>query len=348
MADDKHAYRFNFFKDRIWMWALVLPLGFLVWLLPFILLWGLVGDGMEMGLSIVIALFMIGIPAYLVGWIFIYSYMEGVITRVTIAETEIRHRTPWLIFPLFWVTRKIPIEKIEEIATNIPYGMRIAIYLYYHEGKKKRKFYLPRFKNQPDYLEEFRTINARLPQPSDMLASIGVTRSDKDVKLDVLAAVRSKNPIIRFWNAFVRNLGIVFFLGIPLGSGAICLKLPLPGLEAFAIGTSLGFYCILPFSLVISRIDYFPILSQVLIWFFARKAINIVFWLVAAGGIQPDTLTLSASLNKFMQVLLFQPGYIFSLTDFLFWTIFILSILFSLDRIVHWLLRMKLPEKNKS
>ncbi len=337
MADDKQTYHFDFFRDRVWMWALVLPLGFLCWLLSFVVLWGLIGTGLDVGTSIIISL-MLGIPAYFIGWIFIYSYMEGVITRVTFTETEIRHRTPWLIFPLFWVTKKISIERIEEIAMNIPYGTRIAIYLYYHEGNKKRKFYLPRFKNQPNYLDEIRGINAHLPHPSDMLASIGITKTEQEVKLDMLSAARSKNPIIRFWNALVRNLGIFFFLGIIFGSGTICLQLPMPGLQAFISGTTGGFFCIL-----ISMVATFPILGQLLIWFFARKAIYIVFWLI---GIQSDSLILSTSLNKIMQVILLQPGRIYSLTDFLFWAIFILSIFFSMDRIIHWLLRIKLPEKN--
>ncbi len=339
MADDKHTYHFEFFKDRVWMWALILPLGFLCWLLPFILLWGLIGTGLKTGASIVIALFMLGVPAYLIGWVIIYSYMEGVITRVTFTDDEVRHRTPWLIFPLIWVTRKIPIKTIEDIAMNIPYGSRIAIYFYYHQGQKQRKFYLPRFRNQPDYLEEIRAINARLPHPSDMLASIGVTRTDQQVKLDMLAAARSKNPVIHFWHALVRNLSVYSILGVMFGSGLICLQLPIPALQALSSGMSGGLFCML-----ISFIATFPILGQVLIWTFARQAINIVFLLV---GIHPDTVFLSTNLNKIMQGVLFQPGMKFSLTDLVFWAIFILSIFISLDRIVSWLLRIKLPEKNK-
>ena len=338
MVDDKYTYHFDFFKDKVWMFALILPIGFLCWLLPFVLLWGLARSGLEMGTSIIIAFLLLGVPAYLVGWVIIYSYMEGVITRVTFTETEIRHRTPWMPFPLFWLTKKISIEKIEDIALNIPYGTRTAIYLYYHEGKKQRKFYLPRFKNQPNYLEEFRVINVRLPHPSDMLAPIGVTRTEQQVKSDLLAAARSKKPVFRFWDILVKFISSVFVLGVVFGSGLICLQLPIPGVQAFIAGMSAGFFCIF-----ISLVATFPILGQVLIWFFARKAINIVFWLF---GIQPDTLTLSASLNKFLQAMLFQPHKIFSLTDFIFWMIFILSILYSLDRIVRWLLRMKLPEKS--
>ena len=221
---------------------------------------------------------------------------------------------------------------------NIPYGTRTAIYLYHHESKKQRKFYLPRLKNQPNYLDEFRTINARLPHPSDMMATIGGTRTEQQVKSDMLAAARSKKPVFRFWDVLVKFLSSVFILGVSFGGGVICLQLPIPGVQAFVAGMTGGFFCIL-----ICLVATFPILDQILIWVFASKAINIVFWLV---GIQPDTLTLTASLNKFLQTMLFQPDKIFSLTDFIFWMIFILSILYSLDRIVRWLLRMKLPEKS--
>ena len=338
MVEEKHTYHFDFFKDRIWMFALILPIGFICWLLPFVLLWGLVRSGLEMGTSIIIAFLMLGIPAYLVGWVIIYSYMEGVITRVTFTETEIHHRTPWMLFPLFWTTKKISIKKIEDIALNIPYGTRTAIHLYFHDGKKQRKFYLPRFKNQPNYLEEFRAINARLSHPSDMLTSIGVTRTEQQVKSDMLAAVRSKKPIFRIWDTLVKTLSSVFMLGISFGSGVICLQLPIPGVQVFIAGMTGGFFCFL-----MSLVATVPILGQVLIWFFGKKAINILFWLV---GIQPDTIILSASLNKILQAVLFQPDKIFSLTDFIFWMIFMLSIFYSLDRIMRWLLRMKLPDKN--
>jgi len=338
MVNDKHTYHFDFFRDRVWMFALILPIGFLCWLLPFVLLWGLMRSGLEMGTSIIIAFLLLGVPAYLVGWVIIYSYMEGVITRVSFTDNEIRHRTPWMPFPLFWLTKKISIEKIEDIAMNIPYGTRIAVYLYFHKGKKQCKFYLPRFKNQPDYVDEFRAINTRLPHPSDMLAPLGGTRTEQQVKTDMLAAARSKKPVIRFWDFMVKFISSVFVLGVSFGSGLICLQLPIPGVQAFIAGVTGGFFCSL-----ICLVATFPVLGQVLIWFFARQAIGIVFWLV---GIQPDTLTLSASLNKYLQALLFQPARIFSLTDFIFWMVFILSILYSLDRIVRWLLRMKLPEKN--
>jgi hypothetical protein len=167
MAGDSRSYHFNFVKDRFWIWAVLLPFGLICWFLPFVVLYGLMNTGLGKNTSAVIAFLFLGIPCYLVGWIFVYSLMEGIITRVTFTDTEIRYRTPNKMFPIFWGTKKVLKENINNIAMNVPYGTRAAIYLYYSKKSKRRNFYLPKFKNQPDYLKEFDHINDHLVQPLD-------------------------------------------------------------------------------------------------------------------------------------------------------------------------------------
>jgi len=155
MDKDIRKYHFNFIKDRFWIWAIVLPIGLICWFLPFFIFQGLQSTGLERNTSIAIAYLFLGLPSYLIGWIFVYSLMEGLITRVTFSSTQITLRTPWKIFPLFWAINRVGIDKIESINMQVPYGTRYAIFLYYRRKNKVRKFYLPRFNNQPNYLKEF-------------------------------------------------------------------------------------------------------------------------------------------------------------------------------------------------
>jgi len=340
MPENSHSYHFDFIKDRFWMWALVLPLGFVSWVVPIVVLFGLISTGMEESTSAVIALLFLGVPSYLIGWIFVYSFMEGIITRVTFTDTEIRHRTPAMILPLFWVTKKILVEKIENIHLNVPYGTRTAIYLYYRKGNKRRKFYLPRFKNQPNYLEEFRAINNRLPQPSDMVLSEGSLRTEEEVKTNLLVAARSKRPAMRVWDGFVKSMTSFFIFVEVFGSGYICLQLPYSTVAAFTTGMTGGFVCIF-----MSLIASIPVIGQILIWIFARKLINMVFWFF---GVKPDTLFLPSAWNNIIQGVFGSTYSQLSLTDFIFWIVFLLSILFSMDRIIRWTLRRRKPEKKNN
>jgi len=155
MNEEIRKYHFDFIKDRFWIWAIILPVGLICWILPFIIFRGLQSTGLERSTSMVIAYLFLGLPSYLIGWIFIYSFMEGLVTRVTFSTTQVTHRTPWKIFPLFWVINRVEIDVIESINMQVPYGTRYAIFLYYRRKNKVRKFYLPRFNDQPNYLKEF-------------------------------------------------------------------------------------------------------------------------------------------------------------------------------------------------
>jgi len=66
---------------------------------------------------------MLGLPAYLVGYIFIYFFMEGLFTRVTFTLQNVHHPTPGKIFPLLLTTTKLEYVKIENITLNITDGI---------------------------------------------------------------------------------------------------------------------------------------------------------------------------------------------------------------------------------
>jgi hypothetical protein len=158
------SYKFNFWKDGFGLWAFVLPFGLIGWAIPFVLFIGLMNasnspDWFPYFVSIVL-----GIPAYLVGWIFVYSLMEGIYTKVTFTEEWVSVRLPWLIFPVIPVVKKINLDQILKIDAYAHYGSRIAVYLYYLKGNKERRFYLPKFKNSPGYGEEILAIQKKLEQ----------------------------------------------------------------------------------------------------------------------------------------------------------------------------------------
>jgi hypothetical protein len=156
------TYKFNFWKDGFRLWILALPFGIICWVVPFVVLFGLINTKNSPNWFPFFGFLFTGIPAYLVGWIFVYSLMEGIITKVTIADDWVAIRLPWQIFPVFPITKKIDLENIHRINLSAPYGSRIAVHLYYYKNNRERYFYLPRFKNNPLYIEEILSIQKRV------------------------------------------------------------------------------------------------------------------------------------------------------------------------------------------
>jgi hypothetical protein len=156
------TYKFDFWKNGFWAWIVALPFGLISWAVPFVLLIGLMKADNAPGWFPYFAFFMVGIPGYLVGWIFVYSLMEGIYTKVTIADEWVAARLPWLVFPLIPIEKKINLDQIHRINQFAPYGSRTAINLHYVLNNRERYFYLPRFKNNPPYIEEIVAIQKRV------------------------------------------------------------------------------------------------------------------------------------------------------------------------------------------
>ncbi len=315
-------YHFDLIKDHGWIWLVILPFGMICWAIPFVILWGLTGTGMEKGTAAVIAFLFLGIPAYLVGLIFVYSFMEALITRVSFSDGTIEHRTPFLIFPLFWRTKKIAKSEIKSIDLFARYGTRTAILLYIRKGDKIQKYSLPFFKNQSDYLSEFKAfIKTSDSNPINEKSSI-----EEPVKEQMLADAAVRQSNLRAWDIFLKFFsGLVIFI-LMIGCGYYCLQLPGPAFELFSAGVSVGLVLVL-----VCQVISIPVLGQGLIWFLGRM---MIVWLFSFLKINSDNLFISETLQRFIfQWLKWDAGKT-SLTDFAFWCFFLLSILYSLDRVV--------------
>jgi hypothetical protein len=156
------CYKFNFLKDRFWIWAMVLPFGLICWAIPFAVFFGLLIIRNSPNWFPMFGFIFLGIPAYLVGWIFVYSFMEGIYTKVTITENWISIRLPWLIFPVLPITKKVDIDEINRMNLFAPYGSRTAVFLYFYDRSKERHFYLPRFKHNQNYINDILTIQKKV------------------------------------------------------------------------------------------------------------------------------------------------------------------------------------------
>ncbi|MCX6055543.1 MAG: hypothetical protein NTZ74_11635 [Chloroflexi bacterium] len=88
------AYRFHFIKDHFLAWVILLPFGLICRAIPLVLFFGLKVPKNTPDWFPLFAFMLLGLPAYLVGWVFVYSLMEGIYTKVTIAENSISIMLP--------------------------------------------------------------------------------------------------------------------------------------------------------------------------------------------------------------------------------------------------------------
>ena len=161
------SFRFHFWKDKFWVWAILSPLGFICWIIPFFSLAGMFDFSSSPGWFPYFSFVLLGIPCYLVGWIFIYQIMEWIYTKVTIGIEQVTVRLPWVIFPLVPVIKRLDRSRIEHVDLSVPYGTRNAVFLYYHDMNKYRHFYLPKFLHSSAYFQEILKIKQEVdPEPA--------------------------------------------------------------------------------------------------------------------------------------------------------------------------------------
>jgi len=321
-----HSYHFGLKKDHGWMWIIALPFGLICWAIPFVLNWGLIGTGLEQDTTAVIAFLFLGVPAYLVGWIFVYSFMEIIITRVSFSDSAIYHRTPFLIFPIFWRTKKIIISEIDNIDFMARYGSRFAILLFIKRGDKLKRHFLPRFRDQPEYLKEFEAFSKNKGTFEENGLLKAKTGIEGMVKEQVLAAASANQASLRTWNRILKlSSGLIIFTLI-IGCGYYCMQLPVSVYVSFSAGASVGMALVL-----LCLVTSIPVLGQGLIWFFGR---GVVAWLFSFVNVNSGTLFMPASLHRLLREWLNWDTSRLSLTDFTFWCVFLLSVLYSVDRLV--------------
>ena len=328
-------YKFNFWKDGFWAWILALPFGLISWAVPFVLFFGLLNTDNSPGWFPFFGFIYTGIPAYLVGWIFVYSLMEGITTRVTIADNWVSIRLPWLVFPVIPITKKIDLELIHRINLFAPYGSRLAVYLYFYKNNREHHFYLPRFKNNPPYMEEILAIQKRVESVNPSV--------EGDMPLDAESLKAKNEPLQQgvqkfsgrpiFIQRVIQLLyGFVFFAIVGI-SAWITRSVPPGGMEAIVIGFTMGFL----FSWF-GMLGMVPVIGQILFWFFGRWVIgfiSVLFFQLSPDKIYWDTPEL---VNKLLSQFHIQPIRA-TFSDFLFWSILVFSIIISLDNGIGWLRR---------
>jgi len=324
------TYKFNFWKDRFWVWALVLPFGLICWAIPFVLLFGLMDAKNTPDWFPIFGFIFVGIPAYLVGWIFVYSLMEGIYTKVTITENRVSIRLPWLIFPIIPVEKGIDLARIQRINLFAAYGSRSAVFLYYFEKNKERHFYLPRYKNNPTYMKEIFAIQKRV-EPD--LSPPNITENFGPNETQVKLALLQKNiPQINVRPSFVEQvihwLYFIILIAIYGISCWITSTIPPGGIEAIEIGLIIGF----TFSLM-GFVGIFPVVGQVLIWFFGRwviKSMSEFIFHLSTDNIYWDT---PDPLNTILSQFRIEPVHT-TYTEFLFWSILFFSVIVSVDNMM--------------
>ncbi len=119
------------------------------------------------------------------------------------------------------------------------------------------------------------------------------------------------------------------FLGI---SGWVTLSMPFSSkLEAFIMGPTLAFFCIL----LAAVCNYLPVIGTIAIWFVGRALIHAMLWLFQLPNTTWET---PAVVNQFLGRWNIAPIHS-TLVEFLFWGTLILSIELSISGILGWFQR---------
>jgi hypothetical protein len=334
MSDQNTAsFHFSFWKERVWVWALMLPLGILFWGMPAAMLFALAAPNVPEGLGIFMALVLIGIPAYLVGYIFIYNFIEGVFTRVTITDQKVSFRTPWVIFPVLLVTKNIPILKIEQVRFNASYGIgRLAVQTAYQQGKRKRVLHLPQFKDD-QYIQAMKALQERVT-PASVLTLSSPSGEPQGTLATKDALINAKRyPSLRPRDTYkILNTLISFsFLALFRIGGWITLSLPISSkTDAFAVGFNLGFVFFW-----LAFCGFLPGIGQVAFWFLGHPIIRAILWLFQVPDVSWETPQV---VNQLLGRWNISPIHS-TLVEFLFWATLIISIELSITGIEGWLRR---------
>jgi hypothetical protein len=339
----KRTYKFNFIKDRFWMWAVTLPFGLICWAIPFVMFFGLLNTRNSPGWFPFFGFIMLGIPGYLIGWIFVYSLMEGIYTKVTFAENWISIKLPWLIFPLLSIEKRIEIGEIHRVNLFAPYGSRMAVFLYYYSNNKEKHFYIPRFKDNPAYMEEILEVKKRVEvdySPENLLDN-----PDTSTMQTKTAMLQKKIPRFNMRPSFFERVIRLFYFLILIANFSIgcwiASSIPPGGIQS----VELGFGIAMAFS-ILGLLGLFPLVGQIIFWFWGRwaiKAISGFFFHLSTDLVFWDT---PEAVHKLLAQFNIPPIHA-SYSDFLFWSTFVFSIIISLDNTIGWFKRKAINREMK-
>ncbi|MGD0174187.1 MAG: hypothetical protein ABSC61_07120 [Anaerolineales bacterium] len=322
------SFHFHFWKEHVWVWVLLLPLGIVCWSFPFLILLSAAFADFPTAARIMLGCGFLGIPGYLVGYIFIYNFMDFVFTRVVLSQENISFRTPWAIFPVVLRTKKIPAAGIRQIRIGLDTGMgRPTVQVEYQteNDERHRRVSLPRFKDER-YLPMIRTLQEKI----ELRAGHGLQSQTPELAPAVLQAkegiLRARARGLFRPDPGERIMSILIGLSI-LAFFVICswITSSIPGIskvDAISIGLAVGFPCFW-----ITLLGLYPVIGQAAIWFLGRLVIGAVLWLYQAPNPVWDT---PPEVNRLLAVFHLSPIHS-TLTEFVFWGVMFLSILLSVN-----------------
>jgi hypothetical protein len=325
------SYKFDFWKDHFWVWALALPFGLIGWAVPFVVYLGLSKANNAPGWFPIFGFIFLGIPCYFIGWIFVYSLMEGIYTKVTVAEDWILVRLPWVVFPLIPVIRRIELARIRRVNLQAPYGSRAAVFLYYYERNKERHYYLPRFEHNIPYIRIMMALKDRIEPPispptSGPDSELQGMRSTKEGLIQGNHTLRLRR---RFIDKALYELTVYSFLALLGISGWITLSLPASSkIEAFVVGSSFAIICLM----VAVACSYLPAIGPIAFWFLGHWIIRALLWLLQVPDASWDTPPV---VNQLLALWNISPIHS-TLVEFFFWATLFVNIELSLGGILSW------------
>lgn len=339
---DQTSFHFHFWKDKIWVGVMLLPLGMLLLILPVFLYLKLdLPSWFRM-----LVLLVIGFPGYYGFSAILYILMERAFSRVTFGDQEISFCTPWSsIFPFVLITKHIPITSLSEIKFFAPYpaAREYAIQLTYQQGKRKRLLKIPQFKDSR-YLHRMKALQDLIEPPA-----IPAPSSPRSETLGTLTPmeplVKAKHyPGLRsgFFSKILIDLVVFSLAAAACISGWITLALPVTSkFEAFILGAALCFQFNIIFLVVCG---FLPGMGQVVFWFVGHPIIRAVLWLFQMADISWETPPV---VNQFLARWNIPPVHS-TLVEFLFWAVLVISMELSVGNVMDGLWRRAYKKSSQS
>jgi hypothetical protein len=262
--------------------------------------------------------------------------MQGVSTRVTIHEETIILKKPWFPFPFFTTTRRIRLADISQLKMSLGFGGgNITLFVHKNASKKIRQIPFPQFKDT-NYLREMVAIKTRVEPPSLLVKPATELPESESLVEPTNIPAGTKKPTFRMRPYFIEKVLYTFtslgMLEMALIGGWITTTLIGKKTDTFSVGFSAGSLCFF-----LALCGLFPGIGQVAFWFLGHPVLKAIFWLLQIKG---DEINWDApfAVNQFLKQLNIPPIHS-TFTEFIFWSVLVISIFISLTVIIGWFKR---------
>ncbi len=348
MVTAQKSFRFNFWKDTYWAVIFSMPIVFFLLSLvvvEFAKVVSIEEPSIQTDPLLLTVLLLFGTPIWITYWFFLYYFFKFLYTRVTFRDTEITYRAPIKVFPFIPISHHLPMEAIERIDLSARTGIMPAVFLYYQANGKQKRFYLPKI-NNPAYIQELNQINARLfAQTASQLLTEPARSNQMPSVPQAAMEVAPRHP--SGLNKVFRALAQILIVALVIGVGITLAKFPPDGVNAWEIGI-LGVIFASHFGLIVSYAsEFLPVIGQIALWYFGKKIILFAFSLFhlnAEANLMEIFPEISWIIHKWFPTF---PASI-SLLDFIFYDIFALSILISIDTVRYGWIGKKLTQRRET